>query len=122
MMTRIVPALVGLACAATLGFSAPAAAVTNEYPVAHVKHQNSNMVIVLIHPRFFRGSSADQLRWFTAVEQCVRSVKLAGQTLVVANDNGRYRFYGPKRWHNFMLTLDLNWVHARLNKALTCNF
>ena len=122
MMSKFTSVIVSLACGLALMMSPPAAAVTNKYPVAHVKHQNSNMVIVVINPSFFRGSPADQNRWFTDVEQCIRSVKLGGQALIVANDNGRYRFYGPKSWHSFLQTLDMNWVNARVNKSLTCNF
>lgn len=122
MKSRFTNGFVLLVCAVALVMSLPAAAVTNKYPVAHVKHQNSNMVIVVINPSFFRGSLGDQNRWFTDIEQCVRSVKLGGQALVVANDNGRFRFFGPKSWHNFLQTLDMNWVNARINKSLTCNF
>ncbi|MDX2220522.1 MAG: hypothetical protein SF172_16005 [Burkholderiales bacterium] len=105
-----------------LGAVADAQAVTNQYRVAHVRHQGSNMVIVIINPSFFYGSRQDQQRWFTGIQQCVRSVNLAGQTLIVTNDNGRFRFYGPNDWHNFLRTIDMNWVTARVNKSLTCNF
>lgn len=105
-----------------LGAIADALAVTNNYRVAHVRHQNSNMVIVIVNPSFFYGSGNDQQRWFTAIQQCVRSVNLAGQAIVVTNDNGRFRFYGPNSWHNFLRTIDMSWVSARVNKTLTCNF
>lgn len=111
-----------LSIALCLGAIADAHAVTNKYRVAHVRHQGSNMVIVIINPSFFYGSGQDQQRWFTGIQQCVRSVNLAGQTLVVANDNGRYRFYGPNSWHNFMRTIDMSWVNSRVNKSLTCTF
>ena len=122
MTSRLSGVFAGLACAAVLATSSPAGAVTNVYKVAHVKHQNANMVIVLVSPRFFNGSSADQRRWFTGIEQCVRSVNLAGQTLLVTNDNGRYRYYGPNAWHDFLRTTNINWVDARINKSITCNF
>lgn len=111
-----------LVCVAACTTALPVTAMTAKYPVAHVKHQSTNIVIVLVNSSFFRGSGVEQSRWFTAVEQCVRSVNLAGQALIVANDGGRYRFYGPKSWHGFMQTIDLNWVNARINKSLTCNF
>jgi len=109
-------------CLAAASLFQPVAAATNQYRVAHVKHQNSNMVIVIVNPRFFHASNQQQAKWFTAVQQCVRSVKLAGQTLVVTNDNGRFRYYGPNNWHNFLSTIDMNWVNSRVNKELTCNF
>lgn len=122
MNSKVIAAIAAWVCLVTLALSQPADAVTNKYNVAHVKHQGSNMVIVVISPRFFRGSSADQKRWFTGIEQCVRSVNLAGQTLLVTNDNGRYFFYGPNNWHNFMRTINMSWVNSRINKSLTCNF
>jgi hypothetical protein len=97
-------------------------AVTNNYQIAHTRYKNSNMVIVVINKSFFNGSNADQARWFTSIEQCVRSANLAGQTVVVANDNNRFRYYAPKTWHGFLRTIDMNWVRARLNKRLTCSF
>ena len=114
--------LAGLFCAAGLALSGPSEAATRTYKIAHVNHQGSNMVLVSISPQFFRGSSADQNRWYTGIQQCARSANLAGQTLLVTNDNGRYRYFGPNAWHNFMNTIDLNWFNARINKNLTCNF
>ena len=122
MNSKSVAVLLSLACAASLVAGPSAWAMTANYPVAHVKHQNSSLVVVEVNASFFRGSVAEQGRWFTAVEQCVRSVKMAGQTLLVAKVNGSYRFYAPKHWHSFMQTIDLNWVNARVNKSLTCNY
>ena len=100
----------------------PANAKTNTYQIAHTKHQNSNMVILLVNKSFFYGTSSEQARWFTDYEQCARSANLAGQTIAVANDNGTFRYYGPKTWHKFLRTIDMSWVRARINKKLTCNF
>jgi hypothetical protein len=36
--------------------------------------------------------------------------------------NGGFKFYGPKSWANYLSTLDMTWVNARLNKNLTCTF
>jgi hypothetical protein len=99
-----------------------AQASTNRYKIAHVKHQGNNMVIVWVSRNFFYGSNQDQSRWFTAIQQCVRSANLAGQTLLVTEDNGRFRYYGPNNWHNFLRTIDREWVRVRLNKELTCTF
>lgn len=113
--------LVAAAAVATLT-AVPAAAVTNVYRVAHTRYQNSDMVVVIIDQRFFGGSTDDQARWFTAIEQCVRSVRLGGQTVVVSARGGRFQFYAPNSWHGFLRTIDMNWVQARVNKQLTCNF
>ena len=104
------------------GLVSDAAATTKTYRAAHVNHRGSNMVIIHIAPSFFYSSAQDQARGFTAIQQCVRSVNLAGQTLLVTNDNGRYRFYGPNNWHNFLRTIDMSWFNARVNKSISCNF
>ncbi len=98
------------------------AETVNRYAVAHTRHRDANMVIVKIHPRFFDASLNQQERWYTDIQSCVRSVKLAG-TVVIANDaNNRFRYYGPKSWHNFLSTIDMKWVNARVNKEMTCHF
>jgi hypothetical protein len=52
----------------------------------------------------------------------VRSVKLAGTVVIVNDANNRVRYYGPKSWHNFLSTIDMKWVNARVNKEMTCHF
>jgi hypothetical protein len=52
----------------------------------------------------------------------VRGANLAGEVVLVADVNRRFMFYGPKRWDGYLRTLDMQWVNARLNKSLTCNF
>jgi hypothetical protein len=98
------------------------AEVTREYNVAHTRHRDANMVIVVVNKSFFDESASTQEKWFTAVKACVREANLAGQTIVVAERNGRLLFYGPKSWHPFLKTIDMAWVRARINKELTCYF
>ncbi len=111
-----------LALTAALLWPALADAVTNRYRVAHTREQNTNMVFVVISSSFFAGDSQAQARWYTSLQSCVRSVNLAGEVIAVSNVNGRFMYYGPKNWRNFLKTIDMNWVNARLNKELTCNF
>ncbi len=66
--------------------------------------------------------SQAQARWYTSLQSCVRGAKLAGEVVAVSNVNGRFMTYGPKNWRNFLTTIDMNWVNARLNKELTCTF
>ncbi len=57
------------------------AETVNRYAVAHTRHRDASMVIVKIHPRFFDASLNQQERWYTDIQSCVRSVKLAGTVL-----------------------------------------
>lgn len=98
------------------------AETVNRYAVAHTRHRDANMVLVKIHPRFFDASAKQQERWYTDIQSCVRSVKLAGTVVVVNDSSNRFRYYGPKSWHSFLNTIDMNWVNARVNKEMTCHF
>jgi len=92
------------------------------YKIAHTRYRDSNMVIVVSNANFFAQSEQTQLRWFTSLEVCSRNANLAGQVIVVANVNGRLRYYGPRSWHRFLSTIDMAWVRARVNKELTCHY
>lgn len=98
------------------------AAQTVKYSVAHTRQRDTNMVIVVSGSSFFTANSKTQQLWYTALQSCVRSVNLAGTVVVVANVNGRFMFYGPNDWGNYLRTLDMSWVKARVNKELTCTF
>jgi hypothetical protein len=80
------------------------------------------MVVVKIGPRFFEADLQTQSRWYTDIQACVRGVKLGGTLVVVSTVNGRFKFYGPKTWHDFLGTLDMPWVNARVNNEIACHF
>lgn len=113
--------LIALACfvCATV---ASAEAVGTKYNIAHTRSRNADMVIIKVGPRFFEADLNTQARWYTDMQACVRGVKLAGTVVVVSTVNGRFRFYGPKTWHQFLGTIDMPWVNARVNKSMTCRF
>lgn len=124
-MHRIASRAAGAFAALALGLAAalPAQALqTENYRVAHTRQKDVNMVFVVTGSRFFDLDGNAKARAYTAMQSCVRSVKLAGEVVLVANVNGRFMFYGPKAWNGFLKTLDMNWVRARLNKELTCHF
>ena len=95
---------------------------TTRYSIAHTRQRDTNMVFVVLGSSFFSGDSNRQQRWYTSMQSCVRGANLAGEVVVVANVNGRFKYYGPKTWHNYLRTVDMAWVNARLNKKLTCSF
>jgi hypothetical protein len=102
--------------------AAAGAIQTEKYSVAHTRSKDTDMVFVVSNSRFFSGDGTTQARWYTALQSCVRGVRLAGEVVVVANVNGRFMFYGPKNWNGYLKTLDMQWVKARVNKELTCNY
>ena len=80
------------------------------------------MVAVKVGPRFFDADLKTQERWYTDIQSCVRRVNMAGTVVVVASYNGGFKFCGPKTWHDFLRSIDMAWVNARLNKEMTCQF
>jgi hypothetical protein len=111
-----------LALASLLIISSASADTVNQYAVAHTRTRNADMVVIKIHPRFFDAPEKTQAIWYTDIQACVRASKLAGTVVLVTGANGRFRYYGPKSWHEFLKTINLAWVNARVNKQLTCRF
>lgn len=103
---------------------APVAAARNSvrYSVAHVKSQGRSWVFVKVSPRFLTADNDQVKKWYTDVQACVRGVKLAGDVVVVANVDGAFRYWGPLNAREFLRTLDMNWVNARVNKEMSCTF
>ncbi len=112
--------IVALSC---LLFSVSAsAAQTVTYKIAHTRQKDVNMVVVVTGGSFFNADSNAKERMWTAMRSCAKGANLAGEVVMVANVNGGFQFYGPKSWMNYLKTIDMTWVNARLNKNLTCTF
>lgn len=93
-----------------------------KYSVAHTRSRNRDWVFVKASPRFFSADETQIRKWYTDVQACVRSVKLGGDVVVVANVNGAFRYWGPIDARQFLNTLDMNWVNTRINKEMSCHF
>ena len=98
------------------------AAETITYDVAHVRRQDANMAFVKISPNFFNSDAPIQAKWYTAVQACVRSTRLAGEAVVVSNFTNRFMYYGSKAWKPFLSSIDMKRMNARVNKAVTCKY
>ncbi|MCC7225738.1 MAG: hypothetical protein IT507_03490 [Burkholderiaceae bacterium] len=98
------------------------AAESTKFRAAHTSVRDTSMLIFIVGDSFFFQDSQTQQRWYTSLQSCARSVKLAGEVIAVANVNGTFKSYGPKSWQDFLRTIDMPWVNARVNKEITCNF
>ncbi len=112
--------LVALSCLLFSVFASASQTVT--YKIAHTKQKDVNMVVVVTGNGFFNADSNAKERMWTAMRSCAKAANLAGEVVMVANVNGGFKFYGPKSWMNYLKTIDMTWVNARLNKKLTCTF
>jgi hypothetical protein len=92
------------------------------YRAAQTRHKDQDFVFVKVDAAFFSGNPAAEEREFTDIRACVREAHLTGHVFAVANVNRHFKFYGPKDYHEIVKYLDMNWVNARLNKELSCDF
>ena len=102
--------------------SVATAAEPTKFRVAHTSVRDTNMVFIVVGEKFFEVDRQTQQRWYTALQSCVRNVKLAGEVVAVASVKGSLKTYGPKNWGEFLSTIDVAWVDARINKELSCTF
>ncbi len=98
------------------------AAESTKFRAAHTSVRDTSMLIFIVGDSFFFQDSQTQQRWYTSLQSCARSVKLAGEVIAVANVNGTFKSYGPKSWQDFLRTIDMPWVNARVNKEIICHF
>jgi hypothetical protein len=120
MKSMTVRLIVALSCLLFSVFASASQTVT--YKIAHTKQKDVNMVVVVTGGGFFNADSNAKERMWTAMRSCAKGANLAGEVVMVANVNGGFKFYGPKSWANYLKTIDMTWVNARLNKQLTCTF
>ena len=98
------------------------AAEPTKFRAAHTKVRDTNMVFIVVGEKFFEVDQKTQQRWYTSLQSCVRNVTLAGEVVAVADVKGALKTYGPKSWGEFLSTIDVAWVDARINKELFCTF
>jgi hypothetical protein len=92
------------------------------YAIAHTRTQNVDMIAVKVGARYFEADAKTQARLYTDFQACARRANLGGTVILVSSVKGRLRYYGPKTWHTFLSSLNVDWIDARVNKNLTCKF
>lgn len=112
--------MAAVALSALLAPALSQAAETIVYDVAHVRHQDVNMVFVKISPNFFNSDAPIQAKWYKAVQSCMQSKRLDGSTIAVSDFRDRFMYYGPNSLKPFVSTVNMKWVNARVNKKVTC--
>jgi hypothetical protein len=94
----------------------------SEFYVAVVPFKNTTGIFVVVDKDFFAQNARTQQAWFEDIQECARESRLRGQVVAVANVKRQFRYYGPKSWHTFLRTVDMEWVSERVNRELTCYF
>jgi hypothetical protein len=98
------------------------AAETIKYDVAHIKQGGADTVFVVMTPNFFNSDAKLRPNWYKSVQSCVRSNRLAGDVMLVANFNGRFNYYGPNSRATSMQSVNMKWVRDRVNKQMSCTY
>src|SRR5215467_8066419 len=84
------------------------------YKIARVHYKDQDWVFVKVDPRFFSGDLNAEQREYTDVRVCARESHESGNVFVVAVVNRKFKFYGPKNFHDIVRNLDMSWVNARI--------
>jgi hypothetical protein len=88
------------------------------YRVAHIRKRGQDLVIIPLESAFGHKVQDEQLRALAEFELHTRAAHLAGHVALVWDSGGRLTFLGPKNWHQFLSSINLNYVMSRLNKQI----
>lgn len=91
------------------------------YKIAHVNIQNQDIIFVPLD-RQFAGWTEQEQEGFTAhLQSCASSAGLRGRVVPAWEaPSGRTMFHGPRQWHAFFSSINLEWVWVNVNRDLTC--
>ena len=92
----------------------------NEYPVAHLRIQGQDMIVIPLDSSFRFKNQNQQLEVLEALQICAIGAKIAGTVVLVWQDVSGVKFMAPPRWHSFFHNITFDWVRANLNGTLTC--
>jgi hypothetical protein len=87
--------------------------------VAHVKHDNIDLIIVPLDPSFGSRPLIDQQRTTGELQLRARSAGLAGTVVPVWDAGlGRMGYVAPQNWQPFFSSISLQWVWLNVNREL----
>jgi hypothetical protein len=89
------------------------------YKVAHIREQGQDLVIVPLESAFGHKPQDEQKRALVEFELHTRAAGLAGHVALVWDSGGRLSSLGPKNWHQFLSSINLNYVMSRVNKQIS---
>src|SRR5207302_10925662 len=90
------------------------------FEIAHIKEQGVDLIIVPLHPSFAAMNPVDHTRFVRLLQQAAISAGLLGTVIPVwGSGSGRMGFLAPTPMHPFLLSIDLVFVEANINRELT---
>jgi hypothetical protein len=92
------------------------------YKIAHVNVQNQDIIFVPLDRQLDNRTEQEQVEFTAYLQRCAASAGLRGRVVPAwETAGGRTMFRGPREWHPFFGSIDIQWVWARINRELTCN-
>jgi len=90
------------------------------FPVAHLRHDDRDVIIVPVDRSFGKRSPTEQARIQEAFQRSAAAADMPGVVVPVWEDaTGRMAFRAPPPWHDFLKSIDMIYVATALNRNLS---
>ena len=90
------------------------------YKAAHLHEQGQDMIIFPLERSFGNQTQSAQASQLDMLEDRANSAGLRGSAVVVwDNGGGRMGFMGPRAWHPFLRSINLQFVLSNLNQEIS---
>ncbi|HEX5324586.1 MAG TPA: hypothetical protein VFW40_12425 [Capsulimonadaceae bacterium] len=92
------------------------------FDVAHVREQDTNMIVVIVGGPFGAKSKAEQSHIVEALQVCANRAGLAGTVVPVwEKDGGQMGFVAPPDWQRYFSNLRYADIARNVNRKLHCS-
>lgn len=91
------------------------------FDVAHVREQDTNMILVIVDSSFGAKSKDVQSRIVEVLQACAGRAGLAGTVVPVwEKESGQLGFVAPSEWHRYFSSLRYVDINKNINRRLIC--
>jgi len=93
-----------------------------KYKVAHIKEQNTQLIVAPLDKSFDRKTPAQQRAFINMLQACATSAGLAGTVVPIWLSGNKVKFIAPKNWHPFFSSTGIyQRILTSVNKELSCS-
>ena len=90
------------------------------FQVAHLRHEDQDVIIVPMDRAFAKRSSSEQARIQEAFQRSAHAAKIPGVVVLVWEDAaGKMAHRSPPMWTEFLKSIDMVYVATALNRTLS---
>jgi hypothetical protein len=92
------------------------------FDVAHVREQDTNMIIVVVGESFGAKSKEEQSRIIDTLQLCANRAGLAGTVVLVwEKSGGSLGFVAPPDWQRYFANFKYDDIARNVNRKLHCS-